>query len=202
MLLFFSSNQLKANEKVVRSRAVFLASQHFPEIKTKKLRFKTFSSETSFFKARFSIVRFATFQRMRHLLFYNPKAFELRLSEEALDSILVHELAHVSYYTRKNRFQLLGLVGLVRGSREIQFERKADLEVLKRGFGSGLKQYRKWLYKNIPAKSVVVKKRVYLTPEEIDVAIRVKDEKPALFKKWQRKVPLNIEAMRADSGYE
>ncbi|MDH3530902.1 MAG: hypothetical protein OEQ28_15160, partial [Acidobacteriota bacterium] len=105
----------------------------YPEIKLEKIRVKTFLGESGFFKARFSVCRFLSFQRMRHLIFVNPSAFERHLPENAFRSIIAHELSHISYYTRKNRFQLIGLMRLTKPSAEAGFERRADLEAISKG---------------------------------------------------------------------
>jgi len=46
------------------------------------------------------------------------------------------------------------------------------LEAIKRGYGEGLKEYRLWLYGAVPAKSLPGKRKDYLSPEEIDAAIK------------------------------
>ena len=169
-----------------------IATISYPEIKLKKLRFKAFESDSSFFKARFSIGRFFTFQRMRHLIFVNPKVFERKASEKGIRAILAHELAHVSYYTRKNRFELLGLASLTSKGFTAKFERKADLEAIARGYGSGLIEYRKWLYKNIPTKDLKSKKRNYFSPKEIKLMLTVLKKNPSAIDVWRKRVPRNL----------
>ena len=186
----------------LRSKILSLSETHFPEIKREKIRLKKFTSSKNFFKARFSVGRFVTPLGMRHLISYNPLIFQKGLKEEALEAILIHELSHVSYYTRKNRLQLIGLVCLVKSGKEIQFERKADLETIELGFASGLKEYRNWLYRQISSEDEQQKRKFYLSPEEIELAEKVKKEKPGVFARWQRKAPRNIEEMREESGIE
>ncbi len=169
-----------------------IAQKSYPEIKLKKIKIKTFSSNSNFFKARVSYTRFLTFQKMRHIVYVNPKVFQLNAPLEGIRAILAHELAHVLYYTEKNRLELLGLVRLTSESFITKFERKADLEAIQRGYGEGLIEYRKWLYQNIPQNNVESKKRDYFSPEEIELILEITKEKPKMFDSWQKKVPKNL----------
>lgn len=177
-------------------------AQSYPEVKLEKIRVKTFSGDSGFFKARFSLCRFLSLQRMRHLVYVNPSAFERNLPENAFRSIIAHELSHVSYYTRKNRLQLIGLVRLTSSSAEAGFERKADLDAISKGYGEGLGTYRKWLYTHITDSEKMKKFKTYFTPAEIELVMRARLEKPDLFAKWLRNPPRNIEMIRNDTGYE
>ncbi len=170
-----------------------IAQKSFPEIKKSKIRFKTFAGKSSFFKARFSISRFLTFQRTRYLIYVNPRVYELGPSKIATRSILAHELAHLDYYRRKNRFELLGLSSLMSKSFTARFERRADIEAIARGYGTGLIEYREWLYRNIPKGAIKSKKRNYFTPPELKVMLEALKEKPDLIGVWRRKVPRNLE---------
>jgi hypothetical protein len=162
----------------------------------KKVKVKLFQSDTNFFKARFSLTRFITFQKMRHIVYVNPKVFKLNASESAIHAILAHELAHVLYYTEKNRLELLGLAKLSSGSFTTKFERKADLQAIKRGYGIGLIEYRKWLYNNIPIKEIESKKKNYFSPEEVALILEITKDKPEMFEVWRRKVPKNIDEIK------
>lgn len=193
------------NKTVVeRSHQVLIdiAERSFPEIKREKLRVKLFKSESSYFKARFSLCRYATLRKMRHNVYVNPAAFQRMLPDIAFEAVLAHELAHIAYYTRKNRLQLFGLVRLVRGSSTAGFERKADLDAISRGFGKGLIVYRRWLYEQITPEEEISKRKIYFSPDEIGLIIRVLNEKPALIQRWRKRVPLGIEQIKQETGYE
>ncbi len=194
----YSQTEAEKKEAILKTRkyVIEIASRSYPEIKLHKIRIKTFESDSIFFKARFSFGRFFTFRRMRHLIFVNPQVFEKKAPDSAIKAILAHELAHISYYTRKNRFELLGLARLVSDGFIANFERKADIEAIARGFGSGLIEYRKWLYKNIPAKSVKEKKRNYFSPEEVKVILEVLRANPTAIDVWRKRVPRNIEEIK------
>lgn len=174
----------------------------FPEIKSHKIRYKSFASRENFFKSRFSVWRYATFQRMRHLIYVNPFAFRGELTENALRAVIAHELAHVSYYTRKNRLELLGLIRLTSGKSNREFERKADLEAIAKGFGEGLIEYRRWLYSNVSQEVKKSKQKIYFTPPEILLVKKALKEKPELLSKWRKDIPHDIESIRNQTRYE
>lgn len=173
-----------------------IVQRSFPKIKLAKIRIKTFKSETNFFKARFSFTRFLTFQRMRHLLYVNPEVYRRNAPEDSVKAILAHELAHILYYTKKNRFELLGLASLASNGFSAKFERKADLEAVARGYGEGLIQYRSWLYRNIPSNNISKKKRSYFSPQEIQAMLDVLKVKPEMIDVWRKRVPLNVEEIK------
>lgn len=170
-----------------------IAPKSYAEIKLKKVRIKTFESDTNFFKARFSLVRFLTFQKMRHIIYVNPKMLELNAPEEGIRGILAHELAHIVYYTKKNRFELLGLLSLASNDFTAKFERKADLEAIARGYGEDLIKYREWLYQNIPANDLASKKHNYFTPEEISLIIPAIEKDADLIERLRKDIPRNLE---------
>ena len=82
--------------------------------------------------------------------------------------------------------------GLTDKSFTAKFERKADLEAIARGYGEGLKQFREWLYQNVPQKELEEKKRDYFSPEEIDLIMKILKEKPAMIDVWRKRVPRNL----------
>jgi hypothetical protein len=155
-----------------RQYASEIIEKSFPELKNKKIEIKTFSSDSDYFQSRFTFGRFLTFRALRYVIFVNPSVYERNAPEKGIRAILAHELSHIAYYVRKNRLQLLGLVSLVSDNFTRKFERRTDLEAISRGYGPGLISYRNWLYENIPPKNVKIKKRNYLTPEEIEVELK------------------------------
>ncbi len=173
-----------------------IAKRSYPEINLQKIKIKSFDSDTNFFKARFSYTRFLTFQKMRHIIYVNPKFYSLNASENATRSIIAHELAHILYYTKKNRLELLGLASLASGSFTIKFERKTDLVAIKRGYGEGLIEYREWLYKQIPKNEIESKKKNYFSPEEIRMILQITKDRPEMFEIWRKDVPKNIDEIK------
>lgn len=168
----------------------------FPELKNEKINVKTFKSDSSYFKSQFSIARYLTFRELHYTIFVNPEVYKKYAPHTAIRAILAHELAHILYYKRKNRCELLGLVALADDSFTAKFERKADLEAIVRGYGETLKEYRQWLYQNIPAKSLKGKKSNYFSPEEIDLMLGILREKPEIIDVWRKNVPRNLEEIK------
>lgn len=169
-----------------------IIEKSFPELKTAKIDIKTFESDSNYFKSQFSISRFLTFRKLRYVIFVNAEVFRRNAPEDGVRAILAHELAHVLYYKRKNRFELFGLTGLMSKSFTTKFERKADLEAIARGYGSGLKSYRAWLYQNVAPKSLNEKKRDYFSPEEIDLILQILRDKPEMIDVWRKHVPRSL----------
>ncbi len=165
----FSQNSTGKKLTVEKTQTLLseIVKKSYPELERKKIKVETFESESDYFKARFSVTKFLTFQKINYIVFVNPKIFQSEISEQAIIAILAHELAHILYYTTKNRFELFGLASLIDKSFTAKFERKADLHAIKRGYGKGLIKYREWLYAHIPPKNLAAKKRDYFTPEEI-----------------------------------
>jgi hypothetical protein len=89
-------------------------------------------------------------------------------TDEGKRAIVAHELAHVAYYEKGKRIRLFGLIRLVFSRYREEFEKRADLEALRRGYARGLKDYRRWLYQHVSGTVLQEKKRDYLTPDEID----------------------------------
>ena len=165
ILLFIPSDgfsqKLIDKNLVVKKTQILIAeivTKSYPELANEKIKVATFESEKNFFKAQFSINRFLTFRKINYTIFVNPKVFGNDLSGQAVIAILAHELAHILYYDGKNRLELFGLASLMDKSFTAKFERKADLQAIKRGYGEGLIKYREWLYANISAEKSAGKK--------------------------------------------
>ncbi len=164
----------------------------YPELSGDDVVVKAFSSEEDFFKARFSFGRYLTFRRLKIIIFVNPEVFRLNAPEAGLKSILAHELAHALYFKTRNRLKLLGLARMTCGNFAAGFERGADLTTISRGYADGLIEYRSWLYKNIPNRSLSKKRRNYFSPEEITVLNSSLQKDPALLEKLEKKIPRNL----------
>jgi hypothetical protein len=134
---------------------------------------------------------------MRYLVFVNPRAYELQAPEAGVRAIIAHELAHVAYFKKRNRLRLLGLVRLTSKQFTARFERWADLKAISLGYGEGLKEYRRWLYSNVPASKLAEKQRNYFSPEEIDAILSASRNRPELIGYWLKHVPLNLNQILA-----
>ena len=161
----------------------------YPELRDARISLKLFTSKSDFFRSQFSISRFFTFRRFQYIIFVNEQVFNLNAPEDGIRAIVAHELAHVAYFKRHTRLGLFRLIGLASRSYTARFERGADLQAIKRGFGEGLKSYREWLYQNIPAENVAEKKRNYFSPAEIDLILALSRAQPGLIDALIKKVP-------------
>ena len=182
-----------ANDAQNRTRALIdqVIAASYPDIKDADIRIKAFRSRSDYFKARFAFPQYF-FTRMRYLVFVNPRAFELQVPEEGVRAIIAHELAHVIYFKKRNRVELVGLVRLTSKEFTARFERWADLKAISLGYGEGLKEYRSWLYSNVPASKLADKQRNYFSPEEIDAILIMSRKRPELLEYWLKHVPLSL----------
>ncbi|MEN3333602.1 MAG: hypothetical protein V7641_2967 [Blastocatellia bacterium] len=169
----------------------------YPELRDADIQVKLFNSEADYFRARFAIRQFFTGRRMRYLVFVNAGAFTRQAPEAGLRAIIAHELAHVLYFSQRNRLQLFGLVRLATKGFTARFERWADLQAIARGYGEGLKAYRRWLYRNIPAKSLEEKQRDYFSPEEIDAIVSATQQRPEMLVYWLKHVPRSLDEIKS-----
>ena len=184
----------KQTDAIAKTQTIIteIVEKSYPELKKAKINVRIFESDANYFQSQFSLTRFLTCQKLRYNLYVNPEVFNKNAPEEAIRAIIAHELAHISYYSDRNRFELIGLVSLIDKSFTAKFERRADLEAIARGYGEGLIKYRRWLYQNIPAKNLDEKKRNYFSPEEIEKMLEILKQKPHMIDVWRKKVPRNL----------
>lgn len=168
----------------------------YPELEGADIQVKMFRSQSDYFKARFGYPQYFS-TRMRYLVFVNPRVFEMQAPEQGVRAIIAHELAHLVYLKRRNRFQLLGLVRLTSKRFTARFERWADLKAISLGYGEGLNEYRQWLYSNVPSSKLAEKQRNYFSPDEINAILSKARALPELFEYWLKHVPLNMNQILA-----
>jgi hypothetical protein len=187
-----------AVDAVNRTRVLIdkVIASSYPELEGSDIRVKMFRSRSDYFKARFGYPQYF-FTRMRYLVFVNPRVFELQAPEEGVRAIIAHELAHLIYYKRRNRVELVGLVRLTSKRFTASFERWADLKAISLGYGEGLKEYREWLYRNVPSSKLADKQRNYFSPDEIGAILSKARPRPELFEYWLKHVPLNMNQILA-----
>jgi len=184
----------------IRSVLGEIQTQAYPELAKKDIGLQTFHSKSDYFKTGFSVWRFFLFQRMRYYVKVNPDVFVRNVPVDGVCAILGHELAHVADLSRGNRIRLFRLVKLLSGRYTVRFERRADLEAIRRGFGPGLIVYRNWVYKNIPPSKLALKKKNYFSPQEISTILDLTQANPQLFEYWKRKVPVNEVEIEASAS--
>jgi hypothetical protein len=149
-----------------------IRASSFPELSDVDVRVRSFTSDSDYFRARFSIVRFFFAKKMRYFIEVNSTSAILTAPDAGVRAIVAHEFAHVTDYARGNRLHLFGLLRLTNKKFRERFEKRADTEAVKRGYATGLKEYRLWLYEHVPARALAQKKKDYLSPDEIDALAR------------------------------
>jgi hypothetical protein len=195
-----SSSTKDAANTGIRNVLDEIQTQAYAELVQKEVRLRAFHGKSDYFKTGFSLWRFFLFQRMRYYVEVNPELFARNPPAEGVCAILGHEMAHVADLSHGNRIRLFRLVRLLSSSYTVRFERRADLEAIRRGFGAGLIDYRNWVYKNIPAAKLEQKKRNYFSPQEIAAILDLTRANPRLFDNWKRKVPLNESEIKASAS--
>src|SRR3954470_9020118 len=114
----------------------------YPELAKTKISVRPLSSRSDYMRARFSFKRYLLGRRMEYLILVNPRLMLLQAPPEGIRAIAAHELAHISYYRSGNRWHLVGMVRMLSAEWRSHFEKSADGEAIRRGFGAGLKEYR------------------------------------------------------------
>jgi len=193
-----SSTKDPAGDAVNRIRVIVddVIAESYPELKGAHIRINPFRSQSDYFKARFGVPQYFL-PRMRYLVFVNPRVFELQAPEAGVRAIIAHELGHIFYLRERNRLRLLGLVRMTSTRFTAEFERWADLKAISLGYGEGLKEYRRWLYKNVPASRLAEKQRNYFSPDEIDAILLESRKRPELIEYWFKHVPLSLNQILA-----
>jgi hypothetical protein len=176
----------------MRRRVEAIRRASFPELQGVEIHLQFFTSTSDYFQARFTHTSFLTRKKLRYVLFVNRALWAQPPSEEALRAILAHELGHLVYYRARCRLQLLSLVRLASSGFAARFERATDLLALERGYGSGLKAYREWLYQRIPPDKLREKQRNYFSPAEIDAVLRRIQAQPVLLERWRKHPPRSL----------
>lgn len=151
--------------------------REFPELAGFDVTFRVGHAKGAILRTSFSTTSiFRRAERRRYFVVVSDRFLDAHPDDEAMRSLLVHELAHVVDYTRMSRSRLVGfLTNYVVSPKGFvpRYERDSDLRALERGHAhgfdvaDGMRTYREWLYQNLEPKLVAVKKRNYLTPEEI-----------------------------------
>lgn len=164
----------------------------FPELSGVIIKVELLQHEADFFRSRFTFLPFLTGRQMQYVLKVNPAVYARNVPEAGVRAIIAHELAHVVWYRQRKRIRLFGLACLLSEKYSARFERRTDLLAVERGYGAGLKEYRNWLYQQIPARKMAEKRRNYFSPEEVDAILARTQERPELFAWWARYVPLSL----------
>jgi len=169
----------------------------FSELAHIDLRVRTFRSQSDYLRTRFSFSRFLLFMPMQYFVDVNPALFQEQAPSDGVCAILAHELVHIVSLSRGNRIRRFGLVRLLSKRQTAKFERRTDLEAINRGYGDGLRSYRKWVYAHLSPNKLPEKRRNYFSPEEIGAIQILLQERPELFGYWRRHVPMNLQEIQS-----
>lgn len=161
------SGQTNAAISTVSTVILEVRRTSFPELAHVDFRVRTFRSHADYLRTRFSLSRFLLLMPMRYFADVNPALFQEQAPSDGVCAIVAHELAHIVSLSRGNRIRRFGLVRLLSKRQTAKFERRTDLEAINRGYGDGLRTYRKWVYAHIPPHKLPEKRRNYFSPEEI-----------------------------------
>ncbi len=171
----------------------------FSELAHIDLRVRTFRSQSDYLRTRFSFSRFLLFMPMQYFVDVNPALFQEQAPSDGVCAILAHELVHIVSLSRGNRIRRFGLVRLLSKRQTAKFERRTDLEAIHRGYGDGLRSYRKWVYAHISPNKLQEKRRNYFSPEEIGAIQILLQERPELFGYWNAHVPMSLQEIQNGS---
>ncbi|GAB4418485.1 MAG: hypothetical protein OHK0056_28040 [Bacteriovoracaceae bacterium] len=155
-------------------------------------------SDQYFFVSNLTWKRFVL-GKSEYRIGHNPKIFNLGIPDDALKGVLAHELNHTEDYVFGSSLGTILPIGVKVSFKKsrAQYERKTDLKVVLKGLGKELLAYKEWQYQQLTHEMLERKKREYLTPEEIRLIMKIKDQRPELMKKWLRgKIPANLEEMK------
>lgn len=149
-----------------------LLENEFPKIKDIHLSYREINEDNYFLGTE--VDRTTLFKMRKNRLYYfeyHPKFFSAQISRRAKIAILAHELGHYEDFHSRNSLQLMARYARYFTSKKYyaRVERETDVRALQRGHGDGLKEYRVWLYANIPSQDLPAKLRNYLNPDEISL---------------------------------
>lgn len=145
-----------------------LLNSFFSDLKTYNIKIQTYYRHNTFFET--SVDKFYLNAKNRVYILLVNKKLEIDCpSDEALRAILVHEFIHLRDYTQSSSLELAMLAFKVHWMRSFTtaYERSIDKRSLEYNTHDGLIEYRQWLYKKISPEQIAIKKRDYLTPDEI-----------------------------------
>jgi integrase len=169
-------------------------AESFPQLKGAEIELHSLSSDYVYLEARFTLPSFFA-PLLRYELLFNPAALARHIPDDALQAIVAHKLSHIDYYQSHSRMGLLALVQILSAKYNARFERTADLESIRLGYGPGLASFRAWLYLNVPADRMEEKKRDYFSPSEIEAILAAMHSNPEIMRTFSKCVPRDLAAI-------
>ena len=176
-----------------------IKKESFPKLLNTKISLGSVKSDSVFLESRPVLYSLLWPFKVKYKITVNPKLYKMELPLFALEGILAHELAHTADYVTKGRLGVI-LTGhiFISKSAHIDFERKTDVDAIMRGYGEGIKAYRKIIYKYLTDEQINVKKQRYFSIEEIDQLMLAYQEYPELKEVWLDNPPLSLAAIQRD----
>ena len=142
---------------------------YFPELARLRIPIRHFHQAGYYLQAGVNHAQLLIGKKRYHLD-VNPEMLACPPNDNALRAILVHEFEHFRDYHRRSASEVVALgirYATSRGFRA-RYERRTDEKVLRQHLGTGLHDYRLWLYQLLPPKQLRLKRIYYYTPSEID----------------------------------
>jgi hypothetical protein len=146
-------------------------STYFKQIAKHNIVIEKFNSADSFFQTQPVVSSlFDNLYFRKYKIQYNPQLFSCPPSRKAIVAILVHEFEHINDYFESSAFKLLTFSSkyVISSNFSTKYERATDLKACKKGQAEGLKEYREWLYQQLNEKQIALKRKKYMTPEELE----------------------------------
>lgn len=176
-------------EKIFNLITEIVETTH-PKLNKENLKFSLYIIENPqyFFVSNFGAGR-ALLGKKNYRIGVNPLIFEKNIPDDALKGVVAHELVHTEDYESGSTVGTLIPIGLkVSFSKSrIQYERKTDLKVIQKGLAKELLAYKNWQYPQLSEDYLEVKRKEYLTPEEIPYVKEINERYPELFDQWTKK---------------
>ncbi|MCP4911903.1 MAG: SprT family zinc-dependent metalloprotease [Oligoflexia bacterium] len=153
-----------------------------------KFSLYTIDNPQYFFVSNFGAAR-ALLGKKNYRIGVNPLIFEKNIPDDALKGVVAHELVHTEDYESGSTIGTLIPIGLKVSfsNSRIQYERKTDLKVIQKGLAKELLAYKNWQYPQLSADYLEIKRKEYLTPEEIPYVKEINERYPELFDQWTKK---------------
>jgi hypothetical protein len=185
-------------EKKVRSIYEYMRKSTHTKLGSKKLTmdFYRIDNPDYFMESNFHVFPRLVLGKKKYRIGVNPLIFEQDIPRDALLGVMAHELVHTEDYENKKVLSV-GLK-LLRKKSKRRYERSTDLRVIFKGFGHHLIQYKLWQYSLLTPEALELKKKEYLSPEEVnfvrDTLEKLSAEDRVKIKKiWVKKTPLSLE---------
>ncbi len=144
---------------------------YFPELSGLNISIREFNSDAYYLQAK---PNYKSLFKKKHFRKYyveiNTRLLSCPPSMESIEAILVHEFEHIKDYNTMSSVKIgeMGSKYALSKKFRSKYERQTDVKALEKGLGAGLIGYRNWIYAKLSPKQLLLKKRYYLTPEEIE----------------------------------